>query len=98
MNQVFETETFTKVYDASEKSEQEWIKKIKDQLVENLLVGKPLQFPWFREKKLGNKRLFYIINTATKKALLIAFGTKKEQQHIINHIIANKETYQNIIA
>lgn len=92
-NEVLETDTFLEVYDNLEKKEQEWIEKIKDQLKENLLTGKPLGFIWLREKKLDDKRLFYVINEKTEKALLVAFGTKKEQQRIINAILRNKEEY-----
>ena len=97
MNEVHETETFAKLYDASEKLEKNWIDKVRDQLVVNLTVGKPLRFDWFREKKLGNKRLFYLINTKTEKAVLVAFGTKKEQQKIIDHIISNKQRYLKLL-
>lgn len=93
----YETETFTKLYDAAEKTEQIWIDKIKDQLEENLLTGKPLQFAWFREKKLGDKRLFYLINENSQKGVFIAFGDKKEQQKIIDHVIVNKERYLSLI-
>lgn len=97
MNSVYETDVFTKVYVSSEKSEQLWIDKIKDNLAENLDVGKPLRYYWFREKKLGNKRLFYIINTKSSKVLIVAFGDKKEQQKIIDHVITNKERYLKFI-
>ena len=97
MNTVYETETFSKLYYAAEKLEQEWIDKIKDQLAENLNVGKSLKYDWFREKKLGNKRLFYLINQKTNKAVLVAFGTKKEQQKIIDHILDNKDRYLKLI-
>jgi len=98
MNEIFETDTFSKEYNASERVEQEWIEKIKDQLAENLLVGKPLHFSWFREKKCRNKRLFYLINEQKKRVILIAFGTKKNQQEIIDHILTNKDRYLNLIA
>ena len=98
MNLVLETETFSKLIEASEKNEQIWIEKMKTQLKENLAVGKPLRYEWFREKKFGNKRLFYLINESTQKAILIAFGTKKEQQKIITHILINKERYLKQIA
>lgn len=98
MSEVLETETFSKLLETCERGEREWIEKIKDQLRENLRVGKPLHYDWFREKKLGNKRLFYLINEVTQKAVLIAFGTKKEQQKIIDHILFNKERYLRLIA
>tara|TARA_Y100000310_G_C20210522_1_gene591107 strand:- start:156 stop:452 length:297 start_codon:yes stop_codon:yes gene_type:complete len=97
MHEIFQTETFSKLCDASEKKEQIWIEKIKDQLMENLCVGKPLHYSWFREKKFENKRLYYLINETSKKAILIAFGNKKEQQKIINHILINKERYLRMI-
>ncbi|HLD96785.1 MAG TPA: hypothetical protein VI934_00395 [Candidatus Nanoarchaeia archaeon] len=97
MNIVCETETFSKLYDAAEKSEREWIDGIKDHLMENLRVGKPLRYDWFREKKLGVKRLFYLFNHKTNKAVIVAFGNKKEQQKIINHILSNKERYLKLI-
>ncbi len=97
MNEVYETDEFTKLYNASEKKEQEWIDKIKDQLLTNLRVGKPLRFDWFREKRFNNKRLYYLINEKTKKAILIAFGSKKDQRQIIEKIIINKERYQKIL-
>src|SRR3989338_3888919 len=77
MNEVYETDTFSRIFEASEKSEKEWIEKMKDQIAENLRVGKPLRFDWFREKKLGGKRLYFLINEKTKKAVLVAFGDKK---------------------
>jgi mRNA-degrading endonuclease RelE of RelBE toxin-antitoxin system len=98
MNSVYETETFSKLYEAAEKREQEWIEKIKDQLTENLRVGKPLRFDWLREKRLGNKRLFFLINDSTNKAVLVAFGSKKEQQKLIDHIILNKEQYLRFVS
>ncbi len=58
MNCVHETETFYKLYSAAEKLEQTWINRIKDQLMENLSVGKPLRYDWFREKNLVTKDFF----------------------------------------
>lgn len=98
MNEVLETETFSKIYETSEKVEQEWMDKIKDQLEENLAVGKPLRFNWFREKRFGNKRLYYITNESTKKAVLVAFGTKKEQQKIIDSVLENMERYLKFVS
>ena len=97
MNEVYETDTFSRIFEASEKSEKEWIEKMKDQIAENLRVGKPLRFDWFREKKLGGKRLYFLINEKTKKAVLVAFGDKKEQQSMINHIVLNRERYLKLI-
>lgn len=98
MNEVLEAEIFAKVYSQCEKAEQNWIDKMRDQLAQDLHVGKPLRYDWFREKKFRNKRLFYVVNEMTKKVLLITIGDKKEQQAIINHVVANKEIYLKRIA
>ncbi len=95
--EIYETETFVKLYEVMEKDEQEWIAKIKLQLQENPNIGKPLRFAWFREKKFGDKRLYYLIYNNIKRVLLVSFGTKKEQQKIIYHTIENKDRYKNII-
>lgn len=98
MNQVFETDTFSKICDASDNTVQRWIEKVKDQLSENLYLGRPLHFSWFREKKFGVWRVFYLINEKQSKSLLVALGTKKNQQKIINHIVENKERYLEMIS
>ena len=95
--QIYETETFSKLYEVMEKEEKEWVDKIRLQLKENPNAGKPLRFEWFREKKFGNKRLYYLIYKNLNKILIVSFGSKKEQQKIINHIIENKERYRKII-
>lgn len=98
MNEVYETEPFSKIFLTLTKEEQKWIEKIKDKLTENLKTGKPLRYDWFREKKFGNKRVYFIINEKTNKATLLAYGSKKGQQKIINHIILNKERYLKLIS
>lgn len=95
--EIYETETFFKLYAIMEKEEKEWVDKIKVRLKYNLDVGKPLRFDWFREKKIGNKRMYYLIYKNLNRILLVAFGSKKNQQKIINHIIENKERYRKII-
>ena len=98
MNEIYETEAFLRLYSSLEKIEQQWIEKIKDQLQENLYIGQPLRFSWFREKRFEGKRLYYLINETSHKAVLVAFGTKKEQKKIINHIIFNKERFLKVIS
>jgi len=96
-NRVLETETFSRLFDALERKEKEWIKKVIEQLKETSKVGKPLKFDWFREKKLGGKRLYYLVYKKSNAVLLVAFGGKKDQQKIIAHILQNKGRYKRII-
>ena len=94
---VYETETFSKLQLTMEKEEKEWVDKIKIQLKDNPSTGKPLRFDWFREKKFGNKRLYYLVYKNLNRVLLVSFGSKKEQQEIIEHIIENRDRYKKII-
>jgi|SRR3989338_328566 len=97
MNEVLETKTFFEEYLASEPDEKEWIDKVKEQLKENLAIGKVLKYYWFREKRYGGNRLYFVINEKTKKAMLISYGSKKDQQEMINAIISNMNYYLQFI-
>jgi hypothetical protein len=66
-------------------------------LEKNSAVGKPIRFRWFREKKFGGKRLYYLVYEEQDIVLLVAFGTKKEQQKIISHIMQNRKKYKRIV-
>ena len=97
MNEVFESEYFSTLYKRLEKFEQDWIEKVKNQLKINLKTGQILRYSWFREKKLGNKRLFYVVNFESKKALIVGFGTKKQQKKTIRYILRRKKYYLDLI-
>ncbi len=68
------------------------IEKVKKNLTE-YPTGKILKFYWFREKKFGDKRIYYIIDEELKKILIIAFGSKKEQEGMIEYILQNMNFY-----
>ena len=95
---VLETRAFGELYPALDAFEQNWISKIIAQLKTNPFAGKPLGFEWFREKKLGGKRLYYLIYQKVGIVLLVAFGGKKEQQKIISHILQNLKEYDELVA
>jgi hypothetical protein len=80
MNEVLETESFSRATLTLEPMEQQWIDQIRNQLTARLDVGKPLRFDWFREKRFGVKRLYFVMNRATCKVLLVFFAHKKNQE------------------
>ena len=96
MNEVFIAEPLNDILKKLDKTELLFIDNIKDKLAISLDVGKPLRYNWLREKKFKDKRLYFIVNTHADKAILVAYGDKKEQQKIIDHVIANKEMYFRI--
>ncbi len=91
--EVLQTIPFAALFEKLDKRERKWVQKMKKQLTLNPFAGKPLYQDWFREKKFEDKRLYYIVSAKDQRVLLFAFGTKKEQQKIIDHLLANKEKY-----
>ena len=59
---ILKTASFDEDYTCCSKTEQQHIEKILYQLSEQGdCVGKPLRLPFFREKRLGGKRLYYLV-------------------------------------
>ncbi len=87
---VYHTEIFRKLYSTLDHSEQLWIEKIQRNL-EVFPTGKLLYFPWFREKRYRNKRLYFLIEYTHKKILFVAFASKKDQQKTIDYIKGHME-------
>lgn len=65
---------------------KEWVSGIEDQLMNYPYVGKPLDYKWFREKRFGKYRLYFLIYDNLKAVYIIALSDKKDQQKIINTI------------
>lgn len=63
-----------------------WVDKIETQLIENPFVGKPLGYKWFREKKFGKYRIYYLIYEEQKAVNIITLSDKKGQQYSISNI------------
>lgn len=69
-----------------ESSFQDWLEKILDQLAQNPFVGKPLGVSWFREKKLGKFRVYFLIYENLRCVYLVNQSEKKDQQEVVNSI------------
>jgi len=83
---VYRTLIFkNKIEDFSESFKLE-IEGFQDQLAENPYVGKPLGVRWFREKKSGKYRIYYLIYEDLKAVYIITLSAKKDQQKTINTI------------
>jgi len=94
---VFFAETFEEKLKKSEKSFQDWIEKTLDQLGRSPFVGKPLNVKWFREKKYGKYRIYYLIYESIKSVYLVNISEKKDQQAIINSIMVLLDVYRKEI-
>ena len=91
----------TKEFDAWErlmpKDYQEQIEKIIKQLKETWQVGRPLGYPFFREKKLGKYRLYFLVYEEIDTVLLVTMSDKKAQQETIDKIKHELDIYKDII-
>ncbi len=84
---IYGTETFEKELDKLEKGYGDSIKKIFLQLKENPYVGDSIRYKFFREKRIKEKRIYYIVYEEFSSVLIVAVGGKKAQQDTIDEII-----------
>ncbi len=83
---IFTTKEFDEYYEDLDKSLQIEIDKEIEQLETNPYVGKPLGYKFFREKKVRNHRIYYLIYEEHVVVFVVALSDKKEQQKAISTI------------
>ena len=86
MYKLFTTEEFEKRYRKLDQQLQREIAKEIDQLEENPYSGKPLGYSFFREKKVKNYRVYYLIYDELVVVFVISISTKNDQQETIDKI------------
>lgn len=91
---VYITKNFDKKIAKLSKETQRRAKKIFFQLRNNPYVGNQLRYRNLREKRLGEKRIYYIIYEDLKAVLVVAIGGKKTQQKTIDYIINYLREYR----
>jgi putative component of toxin-antitoxin plasmid stabilization module len=95
---LYTTKEFDDNFDCLDESEKIRVRKILNQLKENGdNVGKPLHYPYFREKKFENKRLYFLVYENHMVILAIAISDKKTQQETIDKIVSELKSYKEII-
>jgi len=84
---VYTTESFEREIKKLPDSDKEIIQKIFLQLKENPYAGDSIRYRFFREKRVREKRLYYLVYDDLSAVLVVAFGGKKAQQETIDKII-----------
>ena len=84
--EIFTTEQFDSEFSKLDTSLKIQIERIFEQLEEDPYVGKPLGYKFFREKKIKNNRVYYLIYEEYIVVFVITISDKKEQQKTINTI------------
>jgi mRNA-degrading endonuclease RelE of RelBE toxin-antitoxin system len=70
------------------------IKKIFLQLKDNPHVGDAIRYKFFREKRIEEKRIYYLVYDDLKIVLIVAIGGKKAQKETINKIVSYFKEYR----
>lgn len=78
------------------KTDREAVEKIPKQLAENPFVGKPLNYPFLREKRVREKRVYYLVYEDLGLVLLVAVSGKKDQQATIDHIKEHLKEFKQV--
>ena len=68
-------------------SDKEIVHKILLQLKENPYVGDQIRYRFFREKRIRERRIYYLVYDNLNAVLVVAFGGKKAQKETIDEII-----------
>ena len=94
---VYTTENFERETENLAESEKKIIKKIFLNLRENPYGGDAIRYRFFREKRLREKRIYYLIYDDLSAVLIVAFGGKKAQQDTIDEIIKDLPKFKEYI-
>lgn len=93
---VIGTETYLKELDKWDKSERVIADKIPIKLANNPHVGRELNYSFLREKRVREKRIYYLIYEDLRLVLLVATSGKKDQQATIGHVKDHLKEFRKI--
>ena len=94
MYTVIGTNTYLKEIHKWPKDYKDIADKIPRKLKENPLLGDSLSYPFLRERRVREKRVYYLIYDDLKLVLLVAVSGKKDQQTTIDHISSHLDEFR----
>ena len=98
MFRLFTTKEFDNNFNRLDESEKIIARKILHQIRQiGKDVGKPLKVPYFREKRFGGKRLYFLAYENSIIILALAISDKKTQQGTIDKVLSNLDDYKKFI-
>jgi len=83
---VYHSARFDKELEKHDKTLQDFVDKIEDQLVDNPYSGDPIDSKIFREKRFEKFRIYYLVYEDLESVFMVAISEKKDQQRVINTI------------
>lgn len=98
MFKLFTTREFDTDFLNLDESDKIRVRKIMSELKEKgESVGKPLGRKYFREKKFGNKRLYFLVYKDRLIVLAVGISNKKMQQNTINKILLELKEHEKYV-
>ena len=95
MFKVIGTDTYLEELSKWPKTDKEIADRFPLKLSENPFQGKPLNYKYLREKKIKEKRIYYLIYSDLNLVLIVAASGKKDQQTTI-HIKDNLDEFRKV--
>lgn len=86
MYRIYKTDEYSNRFKGLDKAIQMEVDRAVEKLGHDPFIGKPLGYKFFREKKIGKFRLYFLIYEEYVIVSLIAISNKKDQQDTINKI------------
>ena len=83
---IYTTGEFDRRFSKLDKELQRQVDKEVEQLQTNPYAGKPLGYKFFREKKVKNYRIYYLVYEEYVVVFVVTLSSKKDQQEAINTI------------
>lgn len=93
---VYTTEMFDEEVEKLEKDEQDRVKKLFLQLKNNPYVGDQLRYRFFREKRLDEKRAYYLVYDDLNLVLMVGISGKKDQSKTIDFLAKYFDEFRNL--
>jgi len=91
---VYTLNVFDKNMEKLSPSDKEIINNWFLQLKENPYTGDQVRYRFFREKRLREKRIYYLVYDDLSIVLIVAIGGKKAQQETIDEIVKYFKEYR----
>ncbi len=87
MFKIYRTEEFEKLMNKLLTNEEKIrAKRIEEEISKVSVTGKPLGFKFLREKKISEKRVYFLVYEDLQAVLMVSIGDKKTQQETIDKI------------
>lgn len=95
--EVLVTKEFEEKYYLLPKEIKGRVDKILEKLESEPYVGKPLHYPFLREKRMDKFRIYYLIYDKYSTVYIVNLSGKKDQQKVINTIKSLLSLYREEI-